>query len=736
MLALMYILLCMLTGYAVCSVCFPELQRIGEKSYSGKYLGLSSLVVAIPVYYFAGTLLVTWFVYLTAYIFATLNPDMKSALMPANMIAFFFFGALSAFLLFRKKKNVQEKYKSNTSIWGVVLLVLLVIFISKMMYRTFRVEEGELKVGYSVFSDFAVHLGMIRSFAFGNNFPTEYSHFAGEDIKYHFLFQFMVGNLNFLGMRLDHAFNIPSILSMVGACVLLYALAVKVAGKRFVGYLTVLFMLFRSSPSFFRYLAEIPKGENVWTRLKEQASHISYTPNEDWGLWNLKVYCNQRHLAFSLGVLFFALIVFMPYLYDMFARLRAVCVKNIHKDESAPQEAEKSENTSKKKETKTVQKERIDFDEPEMFEALCEMAESAEPEEEPGEEKTTSRFMEYAECFLFSKEAIMPKNIRFAVCMGVLLGCTAFWNGAVLIACLSVLFVMALCSSNRFDYLITAVIAVAMSMLESSVFIDGSAVSLKYYYGFIVPNRTFWGVSQYMFELWGMLLILVVVYAVLGKGEKRYLVFAFAAPLMIALYISMTPDVTVNHKFIMVSAMLLSLFPALIVDKMMELKRIGARIAAVGLIVVMTATGIFDYRVLHKLDENSLNYRMDDPLIEWVAENADADDIWLTPTYALHKVVLGGAMLYYGWPYYAWSAGYDTWGREEIVKQMYEAPDSATLEEMVTEYNIRYIVVDYDVRTNTAYAAREDVIAATYQAVYTDGDGDWAFTIYDTDKKW
>ena len=93
-------------------------------------------------------------------------------------------------------------------------------------------------------------------------------------------------------------------------------------------------------------------------------------------------------------------------------------------------------------------------------------------------------------------------------------------------------------------------------------------------------------------------------------------------------------------------------------------------------------------------------------------------------------------MLYYGWPYYAWSAGYDTWGREEIVKQMYEASDSATLDALMTEHNIRYIVVDHDVRTSTSYVVREDVIAATYRAVYTDGDGDWTFTIYDTDKKW
>jgi len=40
----------------------------------------------------------------------------------------------------------------------------------------------------SVFSDFAPHLAVIRSFSFGSNFPTEYPHFADGTIRYHFLF--------------------------------------------------------------------------------------------------------------------------------------------------------------------------------------------------------------------------------------------------------------------------------------------------------------------------------------------------------------------------------------------------------------------------------------------------------------------------------------------------------------------------------------------------------------------
>ena len=158
---------------------------------------------------------------------------------------------------------------------------------------------------------------MIRSFSGGTNFPTSYSHFAGEDIKYHFMFQFLVGNLEFLGMRLDFAFNIPSLLGMVSTFLLLYVFAVKLTGKRPVGYLAGIFFAFRSSFGVFRYLAERPRGKGVWEAFTEHSEFIGYTPNEDWGLWNLNVYCNQRHLAFSLGVLLLVLILFTPYLYAM-----------------------------------------------------------------------------------------------------------------------------------------------------------------------------------------------------------------------------------------------------------------------------------------------------------------------------------------------------------------------------------------------------------------------------------
>ena len=55
----------------------------------------------------------------------------------------------------------------------------------------------------------------MRSFSMGNNFPTEYPHFGGQDVKFHFMFQFFVGNLEFLGLRLDFAYNVVSVLALL-----------------------------------------------------------------------------------------------------------------------------------------------------------------------------------------------------------------------------------------------------------------------------------------------------------------------------------------------------------------------------------------------------------------------------------------------------------------------------------------------------------------------------------------
>jgi hypothetical protein len=89
-------------------------------------------------------------------------------------------------------------------------------------------------------------------------------------------------------------------------------------------------------------------------------------------------------------------------------------------------------------------------------------------------------------------------------------------------------------------------------------------------------------------------------------------------------------------------------------------------------------------------------------------------------------------MLFQGWQYYAWSAGYDTFFRDKLVKQMYESQSPRELNVLVKQNNIRFIIVDHENRVSNLYKINEDNIRSTFRCVYSEGTGDWKTSVYDT----
>ena len=260
-------------------------------------------------------------------------------------------------------------------------------------------------------------------------------------------------------------------------------------------------------------------------------------------------------------------------------------------------------------------------------------------------------------------------------------------------------------------------------------------VSPAYYFGFLAENKTLWGVVLFIVELTGIVLFVAIAGATILKGTRRYMLAVFLVPFVLAFTLALTGDITVNHKWIMMSLMLVSMFAAFLLTNLLKSGDWLKRVVAIVLLLVLTATGIYDLTTVVKRNENYLIFSYDDPVTNWIAENATCEDIFLTPYYSLNNVVMGGAMLYYGWPYYAWSAGYDTYSREREVRNMYEASSEGELNYLMEKNNIRYIIVDHDCRTSSEYEVREDVIEAAYETVFEYDTGEWMVRIFDTTKE-
>lgn len=91
--------------------------------------------------------------------------------------------------------------RSRGSSWvDWAFIAAYVLLVSWMMFASFNTTGSKLQISNPEYSDFGPNTAIMQSFAVGQNFPTEYPHFSGDRIRYHFLFYFQAGNLEFLGL--------------------------------------------------------------------------------------------------------------------------------------------------------------------------------------------------------------------------------------------------------------------------------------------------------------------------------------------------------------------------------------------------------------------------------------------------------------------------------------------------------------------------------------------------------
>lgn len=652
MLGILYLILAVLLGREI-----TEVLLTWDKKKNGT-CGMPFCMVAAATFG-TGTLLLTWAVYIVAWA-ACVCVGVETPLFPGNLVVMLG-TAVWLGILYAKRKKSGTKALGEAVIYKrperreIIFFGILLVFVTWIMFYVFHMNSGYLYSGFSVFGDYAPHTAMMRSFSYGNNFPTQYPHFGGEDIKYHFMFQFLVGNLEYLGLRIDIAYNLVSIFSLVGFFVMLYSLAGRITGTFASGVLAVVFMVFRSGTAFFRFAWEHIRAGDLLQILSENTSFIGYTTNENWGLWNFNVYLNQRHLPFGMLLAALALWLFWDWL------------------------------------------------------------EAGTAHEEKGLVWMRNR--------IFSIEAWKSLNLESALLMGLLLGLCAFWNGAAVIAGLLLLMGFALFSDGKLDYLLMAVTAIFFSFLQTKIFIRGEAVSASLYFGFLAEEKTAGGVLAYVIGISGFFFVGVIILLLFLKRRERAAAVSFLFPAVFAFFVSLTPDVTVNHKYIMISYAFLTIFWGSAVEKLF-CKGTWRKILAAVLVVCQTATGIYDFVVI--LKDNDKDHRvavnMESNLTQWLKENLEHNDLLLTPEYSMNEVTMSGVMMYMGWPYYAWSAGYDTYYRAEKAVEIYTASDDEMLKKLITEEKITYILYEEGMEFEQ-HECREDVIAKNFPEVYKSKDG-------------
>src|SRR6476646_3396163 len=318
MLALIYFILAALVGDFLCRR-FYQFESAAHRCAAAILVGL---------------LVSSWFTYLVGLAFFWA----PQPLLWANLL---FFGAAIALLTwpkwkgrilkstsgeaYPKRSNLYLTRPQGSSIADWLLIAGYVVLVSWLMFASFNSKGSQLQIANAEYSDFGPNTALMQSFAVGHNFPTEYPHFSGDRIRYHFLFYFQAGNLEFLGLNPAWSLNLLSITTLVAMLVIVMTLGEVLFNSRAVGRVGSLLFFFFGSLSYAPFLqkqASVRAAIEAIIHQRDYLKTIFPYRGEDWGTWSQVTYLNQRHFATAIGI-FLLVLLFLVIRYRAVAAKRA-----------------------------------------------------------------------------------------------------------------------------------------------------------------------------------------------------------------------------------------------------------------------------------------------------------------------------------------------------------------------------------------------------------------------------
>lgn len=489
----------------------------------------------------------------------------------------------------------------------IILITISSVFSFWLMWHTFSYKDGQMTIAVKVWSDFASHIPLIRSFSFGNNFPPEFPLFSGELIRYHFLFYFAVGLLEKIGLSLDLALNLPSALSFTLLIITTYLLSKKLFKSKTVGILSVVFFLFNGSLSFLEFFKNHPissKEINDIITSTEFPSFAPYGPGIVSAFWNLNIYTNQRHLALPLAG-FLLLIHWL-----------------VHQEQNP-------------------EKKRIFF-----------------------------------EPFLW----------------GIFFGTLLYIHSSIFLMATAVLgLLFFLLSKQRLSILLIGLIGFIIALPRALFLKEATDFIPHIKFGYLITEHlTLNNFLEYWFFNLGLFTILLPIGFFYSSKIAKKILVAFFLLFIIGNTIQFSPEVAGNHKFFNAFVIVGNMFVAFAIVKLWKF-HITTKIVTPVLIFFLILSGIIDFFPIKNDRFMTIDDYPKNPDISWIINHTPKDAVFLNSSYLYHPASLAGRKIFYGWPYFAWSLGYDTNMRFTLMKQIFNTDNFKAICLKLKQNKISYI---------------------------------------------
>ena len=298
--------------------------------------------------------------------------------------------------------------------------------------------------------------------------------------------------------------------------------------------------------------------------------------------------------------------------------------------------------------------------------------------------------------YLIIKPLLGEKKISFnwQVILGVLLGLSFFLHTAVLLMTLIILGCFTIAFPKIRKECLTILIIAAVFAFPQYLYSKGDfGFSPKIAVGYLVTNGL---TIQKFIQFWiynlGLSFILIPLGFLASDKFQRKILFSFFILFLIGNLVQFSPEIAANHKFFNYFIIVGNMFSAFLLVKLWKRRGLFKPLV-IAFIFFMTLGGIIDFFPIFNDSKVAIADYEINPDANWIKNNTPPNSIFLNTTFIFDPASLAGREIFQGWPYFAWSQGYNTDQRGEMMKQILGAQKKQTACNLLQQNNINYVEI-------------------------------------------
>jgi len=278
--------------------------------------------------------------------------------------------------------------------------------------------------------------------------------------------------------------------------------------------------------------------------------------------------------------------------------------------------------------------------------------------------------------------------------LGFFLGLTPFLHFSVFVMSgVSLLIFLIIFPKIRIKIFTAGTIALLLA-IPQYLYMGQSEVAVKFFKpGYLIENLSLFNFIKYWFLNLGLTTLLAPIGFLLATKEQRKILLPFLAFFLIGNLFQFTPDMPTNHKFFNLFLIGVNFFTALFLYKTYTKNALG-KVSVTIVFPFLILSGIIDFFPIVNDRYITIQDIPNNKVAKFIAENTPKDSVFLNSSYLYNPASIAGRKIYMGWPYFAWSAGYDTNARKEKMKKFFKPNNLTTLCNQLIKEDIDFIEIN------------------------------------------